>query len=108
MRCPSCERETYVCFRTGAIRIKPSYLPEGALLAAKKDGTCYTCMREATGKRVRPWRRPTRVEAKESEIHRFMRQDARYVLNRRARGVPAEGLHAAALVKPGLFLSEVP
>lgn len=107
MRCPKCERETYVRFRVGDVRIKPATLPEGVLLAALRDGTCYTCMREATGKRVRPWRRPTRVEAKESDIDRFRRQEARYVLGRRARGIPADGLHTTTLVKPGLFLMEV-
>jgi hypothetical protein len=112
MHCPNCERLTYWPNRIGDQRVKPKNVPEGALLAAILDGTCFTCRRIAKGlssggredsKRERVSRHLMTPE----EVQRANQAYQCFTARRRTRGVPREGLHPSTLVRPGLFLMEV-
>lgn len=110
MICPTCERPTYKAVRVGNKHVRPTNCPEGALLAALLDGTCYRCHRVQRGIRTPSGRRREpiiRHKMTEDDIQRVNREYQRYTARRRTRGVPREGLHPSTLVRPGLFLMEV-
>lgn len=100
MRCPSCSRPTQPRPRSyrGGAPLK------GVLTAALADGTCFHCY-QGSGKHRN---RITRPKTTEQDLLVATRSLLTYWQARQRRGVPSEGLEASALVKPGLFLTEVP
>lgn len=105
MQCPDCERPTFrperIVSRDGR-NYEP--IPEGFLWAIDKTGHCTTCWRGKNGRTY-----PHRDEYKPPfDLGRARSARERFEARRRARGVPEDGLPAERLVKPGLFLAEVP
>lgn len=109
MRCPECERPTWVAVRVGNEKVRPKTVPQGSVQAALLDGTCFTCRRVQRGDR-RPNVRGFvyRHRLTEEEVQQANHAYQRYTARRRTRGVPREGLPPSILVRPGLFLMEVP
>lgn len=87
------------------MRFTPPDMPPGGLRAVLRDGSCYECMR---GPRDRTKVTPYRPTFDDAELLRSTRALLGYWQARQRRGVPAEGRNPSALVKPGLFLQEVP
>lgn len=109
MRCPECERDTWLPKRVGNDRVPPKNTPQGAVQAALLDGTCFACRRVQRGTR-QPNKRGMiyRHRLTPEEIQQANHAYQRYTARRRTRGVPREGLPVSSLVRPGLFLMEVP
>lgn len=107
MRCPRCGRATYPRVRNKA-KAAAQEPREGAIKASLADGTCFRCyaptMRCSTdGKRVRVTR-----YVEPFDVDKSAQSLLRYFQARQHRGVDPEGKDPATLVKPGLFLMEVP
>lgn len=100
MICPTCRRRTQPRPRSyrGGAPLK------GVLSAALADGTCSHCYQGGGKHRTSV----TRPKTTEQDLLVATRSLVNYWKSRRRRGVPSEGLEASALVKPGLFLTEVP
>lgn len=105
MRCPRCGRATAPRVRNKAKAAPP---PEGTIMASLADGTCYRCYAPTIGNsgdgqrvRVTQYVEPFDLEKSTQSLLRFFQ-------SRQQRGVDPAGKDPATLVKPGLFLMEVP
>lgn len=110
MHCPSCRRPTRPRHR-GRYKDAEGDYPPGTLLAATFEGFCYACYAPTVGPPrdgVRQRIRIAHMKASELDLECAARSIGRYMLRRRARGVPEEGAGTDTLVRPGLFLREVP
>ncbi|MCO4257358.1 hypothetical protein [Pseudarthrobacter cellobiosi] len=113
LKCPRCNRRTFVPARVGNFRVRPTNLPAGVIAAITLDGTCTTCYRFLKGKTRLITKGTT---SKEERVYRHTMSDAeieqarqelqRLWAARRRRGVHPEGLDPATLHRPGLTLLE--
>ena len=117
-RCPRCGRTTIPRNRDGRREPKPKGL--NAVQAALTDGTCHRCTKptaksyalvgtDTLGRALPTYRAPRKKNIFTEEDAAAERQRvAKMIMDRRARGIPKEGLDPAQIGNGGLYGCQVP